>query len=138
LEASSQDRSISFRTNPKSKILATDVVTHVKEYAQALVQEYIIIDRRTQRGQTIEEVLGYRLADGQYLPLLPDDEGRILSETVGVWIGLQDNQVTITDATTGERLLTSLELEQRASEAERRAAKLSELLRAQGIDPDRL
>lgn len=53
---------------------------------------------------------------------------------------------------TGERLPTSLELqqqlvqteqqliqtEQRAIEAEQRAAKLAELLRSQGIDPDRM
>ncbi|WP_374881741.1 hypothetical protein [Microseira sp. BLCC-F43] len=26
----------------------------------------------------IEEVLGYRLVEGQYLPLTPDDDGRIL------------------------------------------------------------
>lgn len=35
-----------------------DRQTKVKEYAQARVQEYVIIDRRTQRGQFIDEVLG--------------------------------------------------------------------------------
>lgn len=103
----------------------------VKEYAQAKVQEYVIVDRRTQRGQVIEEVLGYRLVDGQYLPLTPDDDGRILSETVGLWIGLYDGRVVMEDAQTGKRLLTSRELDQRA-------ARLAELLRTQGIDPDQV
>lgn len=115
----------------------------VKEYAQAGVQEYVIFDRRRQRGEFVEEVLGYRLVDGIYLPMVPDEEGRILAETVGLWIGLQDSQVVMVDAETNQRLLNSLELEQRAVESEQRAveseqraAKLAELLRAQGIDPD--
>jgi hypothetical protein len=79
----------------------------------------------------IEEVLGYRLVDGQYLPLTPDEDGRILFETVGLLIGLQQSRVVMEDAQTGERLLTSQELEQRV-------AKLAELLRAQGINPDEI
>ncbi|MBD2515991.1 Uma2 family endonuclease [Nostoc sp. FACHB-973] len=129
-----------------------DRQTKVKHYAEAGVQEYLIIDRRRQREQVIEEVLGYRLVDGQYLPLTPDEEGRILCETVGLLIGLQDGRVIMEDAQTGERLLTSLELEQRASQAEQRAnqaeqranqaeqraARLAELLKAQGINPDQI
>jgi Uma2 family endonuclease len=122
-----------------------DRQTKVKEYAQAGVQEYLIFDRRKQRQQVIEEVLGYRLFDGQYLPLTPDEDGRILFETVGLLIGLQDSRVVMEDAQTGERLLTSQELEQRASQAEQRASqaeqrasKLAEVLRSQGIDPDEI
>ncbi|GAA6616719.1 Uma2 family endonuclease [Scytonema sp. NUACC26] len=127
-----------------------DRETKVKQYARAGVREYLIFDRRKQRKQTIEEVLGYRLVDGQYLPLTPDEDGLILFETVGLSIGLQDGRVVMVDAQTGERLLTSQELEQlasqaeqrvsqaeqrasqseqRASQAEQRAAKLAELLR---------
>lgn len=108
----------------------------VKQYALARVQEYIIFDRRRQRGQIIEEVLGYRLVDGQYLPLTPDEEGRIFCETVGVWIGLEDGRVVMVDAETGERLLNSRELQERVNQAEQRAARLEELLRSQGIDPN--
>lgn len=115
----------------------------VKEYARAGVQEYVIFDRRRQRGQIVEEVLGYRLVDGSYLPMVPDDEGLILCATVGLWIGLQDGQVVMVDAETGEQLLTSLELEQRATQAEARATqaearadRLTQLMQAQGIDPD--
>lgn len=117
----------------------------VREYAQAGVQEYIIFDRRRQRNEFIEEVLGYQLVDGIYLPMVPDREGRVLAETVGLWFGLQAGEVVLVDAATGEQLPNSLALEQRAMESEQRAmeseqraARLAELLRAQGIDPDQL
>ena len=115
-----------------------DRVTKVKEYAQAGVQEYVIIDRRIQRGQVIEDVLGYRLVEGHYLPLNPDENGRILCETVELWIGLEDARVVMVDAKSGDRLLSARELEQRASQAEQRAARLAELLRSQGLDPDQV
>jgi hypothetical protein len=137
----------------------TDRETKVKHYAQAGVLEYVILDRRRQRHQTIDEVLGYRLVEGVYLPLTPDEDGLILFETVGLRMGLQEGHLIMVDARTEERLLTSLELEeqanqereranqerqraererQRADQAEQRAAKLAELLRAQGIDPDQM
>ena len=145
----------------------TDRVKKVRHYAQAGVREYIILDRRKQRGDYVDEAIGYRLDDeGQYLPLIPDEEGRVLCETVGLWIGLQDGRVVMVDALTQERLLTALELqqkltqteqqltqaeqqltqteqkltqtEQRAIEAEQRAARLAELLRSQGIESDEI
>jgi Uma2 family endonuclease len=112
-----------------------DRETKVLHYARAGVREYIIIDRRRQRGQLVDEVLGYRLVEGQYIPLTPDEEGRIYCQTVELSIGLQEGRVVMVDARTGERLLTSLEWEQRAIQAEQRAARLAELLRSQGIDP---
>lgn len=88
----------------------TDRETKVVQYAQAGVQEYVILDRRRYRKQTLDEVLGYRLVDGHYQPLTPDDDGRILCQTIGVWISLQE-QLVMEDAETGKRLMTSLELE---------------------------
>jgi Uma2 family endonuclease len=132
---------------------SADRVKKVRHYESARVQNYIILDRRKQRGEYIDEIIGYRLdKEGQYLPLIPDEEGRVLCQSVGLWMGLEDGKVVMVDATTGERLPTSLELqqqlveteqrlvetEQRAIEAEQRAAKLAELLRSQGIDPDRM
>jgi Uma2 family endonuclease len=83
----------------------------VVEYARAEVQEYVIIDRRTYRGQLLEEVLGYRLVAGHYQPITPDDDGRILCETVRLWMSLRDGQLLMEDADNGQRLKTSLELE---------------------------
>jgi Putative restriction endonuclease len=144
-----------------------DRVKKVRHYARAGVREYIILDRRKQRGDYIDEVIGYRLDDeGQYLPLIPDEEGRVLCQTLGLWIGLHEGKVVMVDAATEERLPTSLELqqqltqteqqltqteqqltqteqqltqtEQRAIEAEQRATRLAELLRSQGIEPDEI
>jgi hypothetical protein len=100
----------------------------------------------------LDEVLGYRLMDGTYVPITPDEEGRIMCETVGLWMGLHDGEVVMVDAQTQERLLRSTELdqwaiqaeqratqaEQRATQAEQRVAQLAEFLRSQGIDPDRI
>jgi Uma2 family endonuclease len=83
----------------------------VIQYEQAGVQEYIIIDRRTQRGQKIDEILGYRLIDNRYRLLTPDDDGRIECETVGLWISLSDGSLVMEDVETGEKLRTSGELE---------------------------
>jgi Uma2 family endonuclease len=135
----------------------------VQQYARALVQEYIIFDRRRQRGQMLDEVLGYRLVDNIYVPITPDEEGRIFCQTVGLWMGLHDGEVVMVDAQTQERILRSTELEQwaihaqqqaseaeqrasqaeeekaqaeqRASQAEQRVAQLAEFLRSQGLDP---
>jgi Uma2 family endonuclease len=143
-----------------------DRETKVRQYARADVQEYIIFDRRRVRGHILDEVLGYRLIDDIYVPITPDEEGRILCETVGVLVGLHDGEVMVVDAQTQQRLLRASELEQqaiqaqqqafqaqqqafqaqqrasqaeqRASQAEQRAAKLAEFLRSQGIDPDRI
>jgi Uma2 family endonuclease len=132
----------------------------VRHYAQVQVPEYIILDRRKSRKQTIEEVIGYRLAaPGIYQPIPPDEHGRILSQVAGLWISLRDGNVVLESAETGERLLTDLELaqqadadrqranvadqranaaDQRASAADQRAKQLADFLRSQGFDPDQI
>jgi Uma2 family endonuclease len=83
----------------------------VMQYAQAQVQEYVIIDRRKQRRQVIDEILGYRLVAGHYQPISPDDDGRILCQTLGLWMSFQEGCVVLEDVQTGERLQTAVELE---------------------------
>ncbi len=78
----------------------------VVEYAEGKVQEYVIIERRT----VSEEVLGYRLVGENYQPITPDEEGRILCETVGLFMSLRSGRIVMEDAQTGDRLQTSLEL----------------------------
>ncbi len=86
-----------------------DKQTKVLQYEQASIGEYVIIDRRSLRGQVIDEVLGYRLVAGRYQPIIPDDDGRIPCETLGLWIGMQDGRLLLEDMETGERLLKSTE-----------------------------
>lgn len=100
----------------------------VVEYAKARVQEYAIIDRRTYRAQILDEVLGYRLIETHYQPITPDDEGRILCDTVGLWLSLQDGRLVMEDAITGSRLQTSVELEAAKNLAQQQAAEMAALL----------
>lgn len=90
----------------------------VVKYARTQVQEYVIADRRRQRGEFVEEILGYRLTEGIYQPIAPDEEGRIRCDTVGLLMSLQEGCLVIEDAETGERLLSSLELETANQELE--------------------
>jgi len=122
-----------------------DRETKVLHYARAGVQEYVVVDRRRYRQQLLDEVLGYRLVNGIYQPISPDDDNRILCQTVGLWFSMSDGQVAIDDAQTGERLLTAHELgqclieeHQRAEEERQRADRLAEFLRNQGYDPDQI
>jgi len=87
-----------------------DKQTKVLQYEQAEIGEYVIIDRRSRRGQEIDEVLGYRLVAGRYLPIIADDDGRIPCETIGLWIGMLDGRKVLSDMETGEQLLKSTEL----------------------------
>ncbi len=103
-----------------------DRETKVVEYARTRVLEYVIIDRRSQRGQVIEEVLGYRLVESLYQPIAPDSEGRIRCDTVGLLISLQESRLIIEDVNTGERLLSSLELEQQAADMAARLERYRE------------
>ncbi len=110
----------------------------VLHYARAGVQEYVIVDRRRYRQQFLDEVLGYRLVNGVYQPISPDDDNRILCQTVGLWFSMSEGQVTIEDAQTGDRLLTARELGQRLLEERQRADRLAEFLRNQGYDPEQI
>jgi DNA-binding NarL/FixJ family response regulator len=93
-----------------------DRETKVKDYARAGVEEYIILDRRSQRGELIDEVIGYRLEEGSYVPITPDEEGRIFCQTIRVKIGLIEGKVKLWEAETGEPLLSSQEIEQWAQQ----------------------
>ncbi|MEQ9367787.1 Uma2 family endonuclease [Coleofasciculus chthonoplastes] len=100
----------------------------VLEYARTRVNEYVIIDRRLMRGQVIEDVLGYRLVEGLYQPITPDEEGRIYCSTLGVLMSLHNGGLVIEDANTGERLLSSLELEAANQELEQQTTEMATLL----------
>ena len=109
----------------------------VRIYHQAGVREYLILDPSYQTGTL--SWAGYRLGPGgRYLPIVPDAEGGIKSETTSLWFGTDPDRRTlrILDATTGERLQTSSEArkgqqeaEARAQEAEAELARLREEIR---------
>ena len=98
-----------------------DRQTKVKQYARAGIPEYIIFDRRRQRGELRDEVLGYRLEGKNYLSIVPDEEGRIYSQVLDLSIAMLEGKVILFEGQTGEQLLTSQELEQLAQQQYERA-----------------
>lgn len=107
-----------------------DRETKVKQYAKEGVQEYIILDRRRQKGQLLDEVLGYRWEAGSYVPIAPDEEGRIFSEELDIWIGIVEGKVLLFEGSTGEPLLTSQALEEIAEQERQRAEAAQHLAEA--------
>jgi Uma2 family endonuclease len=109
--------------SPKTR--NNDRSTKVKQYARAGVQEYLYIDHWTRKGQEIWEVVGFRLEEGQYTPLVPDEDGAIYCQSVGLRIGIENGKVWIEDAETGQDLLTN-QAAQRALRAAEEARKAAE------------
>lgn len=106
-----------------------DRVQKFNDYALVGVQEYVYIDHWTRKGQTVWEITGFRLQGDRYLPMLPDEDGALYCETVGLRIGIEEGKVWLEDANTGEDLLTNLKAHQalretavRLQAAEERAA----------------
>lgn len=87
-----------------------DYSEKVRIYQQAGVREYLIFDPAYHTGDPFWT--GYRLdPGGRYRLLTPDAEGRLYSETTGLWFGIDPDQraLRVVDALTGERLQTSEE-----------------------------
>jgi Uma2 family endonuclease len=85
---------------------------------------------------------GFRLMEGNYLPILGQLHGdhlSIHSETLGLELRLEaDGEMRFYNPKTGEKLLSTGEMEQARVQAERRAEMLAAKLRELGFDPDRL
>jgi len=100
-----------------------DDTVKVKIYEQVGIAEYIIIDPHFEDENKPMALTGYRLVDGFYQVIQPDAQGRLLSETTGVWFGLDESQrvLVLVDAATGTRLLDDEEEYEARLEAEARA-----------------
>jgi Uma2 family endonuclease len=113
-----------------ARVRQTDLDKKVKLYQQVGIREYLIVDtsarKRAARRYTL---LGYRLdATGRYQRIEPDAQGRLLSETTGVWfqIAPSGDRVLLFEAATGLRLLNLEEQTERADRAETENARLRE------------
>ena len=117
-----------------AKIRKVDYEDKVAIYERAGVPEYLIMDPATPVTQERLLLTGYRLGtERRYVPIEPDAQGRILSETTGLLFGVAEDGRTIQifDAATEERLLSAMELEadraRERQEAEAREARISQL-----------
>ena len=93
-------------------------------YSQCGVQCYAIVDRLAKRGREIR-VLAYQAGPDGYLPISPNETGRVWLEPVGLWLGIEDRRATLYDRH-GRRLpepqeqVTTLEKRVKELEAELR------------------
>lgn len=91
-----------------------DEVDKVDIYQRAGVPEYLLVELPRELEDSYR-IFGYRLDAARiYRPLVPDGEGRLLSETTGLWFAVSPagDGLVIHDAATGELLRTSKEEEQ--------------------------
>jgi Uma2 family endonuclease len=96
-----------------AKTRRNDYEKKVPIYERAGIPEYLILDPPTRFTQDRLLLTGYRLgADGRYRRIDPDGRGVLLSETTGLLFGVAEDSRTlvVTDAETGERLLTAAEI----------------------------
>ena len=108
-----------------SRIRKTDLEDKVTLYRRVGITEYLILD--CQRRDRRFRLLGYRLGPSGYKPIEPDKEGRLLSETTGLWfqVSPDGNRVRIFEYPSGEPLLTKQEVRKQAR-AEAKARKAAE------------
>jgi Uma2 family endonuclease len=103
--------------SPGAEARQGDLVDKVELYEIAGIPEYLIVDSPTGLTGLPFLLLGYRLdADGRYQPMQPDAEGRLLSETTGIWFQVSPDgqRIYLFEDATGRRLLNLEEQEERA------------------------
>jgi Uma2 family endonuclease len=73
-------------------------------YARAGVAEYFILEAAEGGGR--HSIVGYRLHDGGYATITPDDQGRLWSEISRLWLGVERSETVLylVDGRTGGRI----------------------------------
>jgi Uma2 family endonuclease len=73
-------------------------------YAKAGVAEYFMLEAAEGNGR--HRIDGYRLHDGGYATIAPDDRGRLWSETNRLWLGVERSETVLflVDGRTGRRI----------------------------------
>jgi Uma2 family endonuclease len=90
-------------------------------YAQIGVVEHFLYDPTAEYLRP--PLQGRRLTATGFEPIAPDAAGRVLSSELGLWLHLEDGDLVLTDAVTGERLPTAAEAHHAVAEAYRAEAK---------------
>lgn len=103
------------------RLRRADLVAKVKVYQEAKIPEYLAVDPPSFITRERFDLILYRLdPEGRYQRVVPDEQGRLLSETTGVLFAVtpEGDRILLFDAATGERLLTSTEEEAARRDAE--------------------
>lgn len=77
-----------------------DIVTKPALYAALGIKEYFLFDPLFEYLD--EQLLGYRMIDGEYRPIKPDSDGDLHSKELGVIFSIQGSLLRVVDPQTGE------------------------------------
>ncbi len=104
-----------------------DVVHKVREYHQAGVPLYVIVDQEKEAGP--RRLLAYRYTPQRYEPVPPDDKGRVFLPPLNLSIGLAaDGGVVCYDGETGRELGDYARVARELEEADRRNEQQAQAL----------
>lgn len=114
-----------------SRIRMADLEDKVSLYRRVGIPEYLIVD--SQRRDRRFRLIGYRLEPSGYTPIEPDEQGRLLSETTGLWfqVSPDGNQVRMFEYPSGRSLPTREEIESLREAAEEKARVAEQQARAE-------
>ncbi len=97
-----------------------DEVFKPRTYARIGVEEYFLYDPTA--DYLSPPLMGFRLAGEACVPIAADASGALLSAKLGLRLWLEDGELVLADAISGERLLTDAEAaDVRTAEADARA-----------------
>lgn len=101
-----------------------DVVHKFREYHEAGVPLYVIVDQEREAGP--RQLRGYRRTPRGYEPIPLEESGRLLLEPLRLYLGLRENRVVCFDADTGEEIGDYAAVTYARQDAERRAREEAE------------
>jgi Uma2 family endonuclease len=78
-----------------------------QSYTRIGVKEYFLYDPTGE--YLVPPLVGFRLQDGDYIRIDPDDSGAILCRELGILLHLEGDKLVLTDSQTGDQLLTGTE-----------------------------
>jgi hypothetical protein len=108
-------------TSPDLDSLRNDLEVKVDLYFRCKVRVYAIVDRCSGPRSDKVRVLGYRATRTRYVPIEPDEDGRIWLEPLEMWLGVEKDRAICYDKH-GNRIAPPNE---RARRAEAKAAELA-------------
>lgn len=106
-----------------------DELDKVRLYEKVGVRDYLMVELPRPSTGKRYRLLGLTLGpDGRYRPMPTDDQGRLLSESTGLWFGLdaEGKRIEAFDARTGQEIRTLAEAE---AEIERLRGEIERLKR---------
>lgn len=104
-----------------------DVGDKMDLYAQLGVREYFVYD--VEHEELDPALVGYQLADGEYVPMQPDNEGRLYSREMQLALQEIKGTLRLINPRTGEILKTYTESEEARAGAEEQVREAEEQVR---------